>query len=129
MPDQANRRLPGGTEPSAEHACSYLDNRRHGRSALIRLLIGHPPKNRTRPVRQFERSIVQWGHLFALLPKLRDTIVGRYKRQAKAAQCWTAGRTGTVGLHRRDSVELHKDAQNARPSGVVCGIRDPSTVL
>ena len=99
MPDQANRRLPGGTEPSAEHACSYLDNRRHGHSALIRLLIGHPPKNRTRPVRQFERSIVQWGHLFALLPKLCDTIVGALQTAGESGavlDCWTDGHCWTA---------------------------------
>ena len=37
-----------------------------------------------------------------------------------------SGRTGAVGVHRRCSVELHKEAQTARPSGVVGGIHDLS---
>ena len=92
MPYQANWRLPGGTEASAEHARVHLDNRRDGLSALIRLLIGRSPKNDTRSARQCEQPIVRRNHLFALLLTLRDTIVVVLQAGGAVLDCWTDGR-------------------------------------
>ena len=120
MPDQANRRLPGGTEASAEHARVHPDNRRDGLSALLRLLIGHSLKKRTRSARQCERPIVRWvtrSHCYDSTRYDCCFVVLRTAGEGGAVlDCWMDG------LHRRGSVELHKEAQNARPSGMVGGI-------